>query len=167
MNTLPFKTQPKNDVVEVGTAQTGTIELPRFYGLTVAELLFIEQHTADLPDIRQEAAKLAIAAAPDLKVSPLVVFNALLGNNAAILGQTHLQEAVEFQQLVERVTPATKVAEITACIKHRLQPDWTIADTQRMDPRLQAQVSVFVYREVNGWEEQQTPPELTDDNLKK
>lgn len=166
MNSLPFLTEPKNQMVQVGTKETGIIELPRYNGLTVAELLFVEKHTAQLPDIRQEAAKLAIETAQAHNVSPLVIYNALLSNNVAVIGQSHLQQAIEFQQLVERVTPATKVAEVTACIRYRLEPDWTVEDTQQMNPQLREAISAFLSKEANGWDTT-TPPELTEDQLKK
>lgn len=61
LKSLPWKVAPKPDqIIEVGDAEHGMLEIPRKNSLTINEAHFIRENTKDLPDVQQQATLLAV-----------------------------------------------------------------------------------------------------------
>lgn len=164
---LPFKTEPrKAETITVGDETIGTLELPRLNDLSPNERLYLREHTKEYPDLRSSAVKMARAIATKSELRLIVVYNALTAGNTELLSD-YLEEFVEFQDLMEKVTSHRRLVLATAILKHRLVSEWTLEDTgdaSQIHPKLVDAVANFAQKEESGWAE---PEPLTEEDLGK
>lgn len=165
---LPFKSQPKPTTVLVGDEEVGILEFPKLYDLTPNERLFIKEALKDEPDAQLEAVKLArkIAATNGMPIKDM--FAAVMNGDEEAIAE-HIEELVIVQQKMQEVGPKRQVATVTAVIKYRTLPDWTIEETiklQEVSPKLVTQVYEFSQKEASGWSDE-PPQQLTEEDLGK
>lgn len=168
MYRLPFKAQPKPTTVPVGDEEIGILEFPKLYDLTPNERLFIKEALKDEPDAQLEAVKLArkIAATNGMPIKDMFV--AVMDGDEEAIAE-HIEELVIVQQKMQEVGPKRQVATVTAVIKYRTLPDWTIEETiklQEVSPKLVTQIYEFSQKEASGWSDE-PPQQLTEEDLGK
>lgn len=170
---LPWLTPPAQQqrTVIIGDETTGTLELPVHGDLlwgetvTISELLESEESTTT------NAAQLAeaIAAAEDLTLLDAydLVQAAVLGT---ALPEEHRDRMVRYQAdidrlrgLFTRIGQVRMSATVTAIVRHRLDPDWTPADTAKLPARLFD--ALWAFAESERAPQPVEPP--TEDDLKK
>lgn len=166
MKRLPFKNDPKpKETILIGNADIGQLDIPKYGQLTPNEYIFIEKHTAHLPNIKKEAAILAQSLSAATGISPMQVFEALSENNLELL-QNHLAEVMSFNDLYAKENAGRKIVEATCILKFRVLRDWEIEDTLNGDlhPLLIEELAQFLKKEQSGWE---TPKLMTEEDLGK
>lgn len=165
---LPFKSQPKPTTVPVGDEEIGILEFPKLYDLTPNERLFIKEALKDEPDIQLEGVKLAkkIAATNGMPIKEM--FAAVMNGDGEAIAE-HVEELIVVQQKIQEVGPKKEVATVTALIKYRVLPDWTIEETielQQLSPKLVTQIYEFSQKEASGWSDE-PQQQLTEEDLGK
>lgn len=169
MYKLPFKQSPQPTIVPVGDPETGILEFPKLYDLTPNERLFIKEAMTDEIDIRFEAVNLAkeLAAKNNQPVS--VMFDALTSRDTEVLSD-HLEVMLSFADKMEKSGEKRITATVTALIKFRILPDWTLTDTNDVEqllPKLRQEIYNFSEKEASGWAEEEAKAKLTDVDLGK
>lgn len=151
---LPFKVQPKPEIVPVGDESTGILDVPKYGDLSVNERIFIDSATEDLPDLRTTAVKIAQAISQETGQPLLETFNALTRGNADALGD-HVDKLIDFQAQMEkdnRIRPL-----ILATIMIRRLPgmeEWSVDDCKDasvISPRLVNLLAEMAQKELSGW----------------
>lgn len=164
---LPFKTEPKKvETVTVGDEVIGTLLVPRLGDLSPNERVYLREHTKDSPDLRVSAAKVArlIASQSGLKLKD--VFEALARGDNEFLSD-YMEEAFEFQELMEKTTAHRRLVIATAILKYRLVPEWSLentGDANFIHPKLVQEVADFAQKEESGWLEPKSEA-ITDEQL--
>lgn len=153
---LPFKTSPKEfEKVVVGNAEIGELELPKYGDLSPNERIFIKQQTANTPDIRNSAVKMARTIATKSSKRLIDVYNALTRGDSEFLGD-YLEEFVAFQELLDENSRTRNLVLATAILKFRVINDWDLENTQdanQIHPQLVAAFADFARNEESGWSE--------------
>jgi hypothetical protein len=153
---LPFAIHPKPVIEEpVGNQDCGVLNIKRLNDLSPNERRFIKEHTKDLPNIQQEAVRLAQRIAEEIGESLVSVYNAIVTNDSQLLGD-YLGDLLKFQDLLTEVTSVRAIAMATAILKFRVaKGEWTIEDSGNADliaPELLGAIAAFASKEENGWE---------------
>lgn len=166
---LPFVTKPKAfDLVKVGNAEIGELEIPKLGDLSVNEKLFIKECLKGCPDLQQLAAGLAQKIAKQTGQKLVDVYNALTSGDTEFLGE-HLGEALEFNKQFTDYTDIRRSAVATAVLR-RIAPEWTIEQTGNpleLHPGLLNQIAEFGYNEELGWPEKQESEPVSEETLGK
>lgn len=164
---LPFKTAPSGfEKVVVGDRTIGELEIPKMLDLSPNERIFIKEALLDYPDLRTSAVKMARAIATKSGQKLLDVYNALTLGNTEELGE-YLEEFIEFQDLMDRVTSQRRLVMATALLRYRVEPEWTIdhsGDANLIHPKLVEAIADFAQKEESGWSE---PEPITEEDLGK
>lgn len=166
---LPFKTAPSGfEKVTVGNPLIGELEIPKMMDLSPNERIFVKESLKDYPDLRFSAVKTARAIATKSGQKLLDVYNALTGGNTEELGE-YLEEFIEFQDLMDRVTSQRRLVMATAILKYRLEGAWTIdntGDANLVHPKLVEAIADFAQKEESGWVESDSAP-ISEEDLGK
>lgn len=168
MSKLPFKSQPQPTTVLVGDEEIGILEFPKLYDLTPNERLFIKDALKDIPDTRFEAINLAKELAASTNQPVTVMFEALTSRDSKVLSD-HLETMLKFSDQMEKSGEKRVTATVTAVIKYRKYPEWTIEDTdnpEQLPMKLKLQVYEFSQKEASAWSDVE-PTELTEEDLGK
>lgn len=167
---LPYKTAPKPPTKTIGAADIGTLEFPVYYGLTVAEKQYIEEHTKDLPDIQAELINLADRIATeneDLGLDTATIANRLsngLNRIPELQSLVAIKYRAEYDQLQknsEKRNEGDRAAYVSALLIHRLgvedwQPEY-IHDPDVIRDPLVSEIFTFAIREEGNYRD---PKEL-------
>lgn len=167
---LPFVSQPKApELVLVGDESMGTLQLPKLLDLTPNERLYIREELKESPDLRLEAVRLAKAIALKSGKKVIDAYSAITSGDTEALGE-HLEEFVQFQDKMDRVTEQRSLVTATAILRFRLCPEWTLADSrdaEQITPKLLQAVYDFAQKEEAGWKEPPIEEPLNDESLGK
>lgn len=160
---LSFKTAPKQSVATLGDSETGVLEIPRYGDLLLAERLWINERSTDLPSLQKEGVRLAKQCTG---IDLLPAYLAIIGHDLASLGD-HFEKAIDFQDWAKPLAEKRSLLRATALIIYRLDSNWTIEDSQdhtKIHPRLLAAISEFALAEEAG---ETQPKPLSEADLKK
>ena len=172
---LPFVVTPQPyELVEVGNDTCGKLAIKKIGSLAPNEQEFIKRLSADLPDLKRDAVRLAQRIAKEQSFSAVDVHSALIQGNTELLSD-YLEEVLDFQAAINLVANQREQILATCILRFRVDPEWELADTGNADlisPELVREVALFATREENGWvTEEETPPEteqpLTEEDLGK
>jgi siderophore synthetase component len=151
---LPFITKPQGtEKYNVGNAIIGELAIPKLGDLSINERRYLKQVTAELPDLRKEAVKMAKVIADDMEANLLDVYNALTAGDTYYLSN-HLGEVIEFQDKMDLVSSQRQMHLATMIIKFRIEPAWETENTGNADlihPDLVKEIAQFASKEENGW----------------
>lgn len=165
MRKLPFKTAPKSfERVVVGNAEVGEIELPKMYGLSVNEELFIKKEMKGLPDLQEVAISTAKKISAQMGVPLFEVYTALNTSNTDVLAE-HIGEMIGLQNLANDTALHRKLAMVTAVLKYRVDSEWGMEDTanpEQLPAQLMNMIYEFTQKEQAGWVE---PEPITEEQL--
>lgn len=166
---LPFKTAPTGfEKITVGSPHIGELEIPKMMDLSPNERIFIKESLKDYPNLRSQAVKMARAIATKSGQKLIDVYNALTSGNTEELGE-YLEEFIEFQDLMDRVTSQRRLVMATAILRYRILPDWAIdntGDPNLIHPKLVYAVADFAQKEESGWIESEPDP-ISEEDLGK
>lgn len=165
---LPFKVSPKSTETHIlGDEEIGVLEIRRLNDLSPNERIYIREETKGHPDLRSSAVKMAKQIAAKSGQKLIDVYNALTSGNTEELGE-YLEEFIEFQDLMDKVTLHRRLVTATAILKYRVLPDWELANTSdanQIHPKLVDALADFAQKEESGWKEETTP--VTEEDLGK
>lgn len=166
--TLPFQTEPRQEIVTLGSPEFGQRSLPKFKMLTLNEHLFIREQTKHLPNLRKEAVRIAQSIKVQSGYSLKTAFDALVNSDPDGLLDDYFDSVIEFQDLLESSYPEKSRILATAMLRFRGgEPDWNLEDTgnhTKIHPALVEEIVAFAHREENGWAE---PQPTTEEDLEK
>jgi len=147
---LPFVVEPKYKKYTLGNESTGVLEIRVVGDLTVAELATIANLESGI-SLFETASKLAVEISEAEGLDLMRVYHFV--NNAAMDSEVEeellplkVKYAEKIRVLCTIITDRTldnQLAVVTAIIKHRLNPDWTIADSAELPARLVAELFDF------------------------
>lgn len=165
---LPFKVSPKaTETYILGDEEIGVLEVKRLNDLSPNERIYIREETKPYPDLRSSAVRMAKQIAAKSGQKLIDVYNALTSGNTEELGE-YLEEFIEFQDLMDKVTLHRRLVTATAILKYRVLPDWELANTNdanQIHPKLVTAVADFAQKEESGWIAESTP--MTEEDLGK
>jgi hypothetical protein len=160
---LSFKTAPQQPVVALGDSETGVLEILRYGDLLLAERLWINERSTDIPSLQKEAVKLAKQCTG---IALLTAYLAIINHDLVSL-EDHFEKAIDFQDWAKPHAEKRSLLRATALIIHRLNSQWTIEDSRdhtKIHPRLLGLISDFALSEEAG----EAPPKpLSEGDLKK
>lgn len=143
---LPFLQAPATPEKRiVGNEASGTLEVPVLGGLTVAESATIQDLLSGDQNTFVKAAQIADAIAKAEGVTLVEAFElvqtAVTGDNmepeALAIKLRHAARIVELGQVLQSSGPRTRMATVTALVRHRLGvPEWSMEDTEKMHRKL-------------------------------
>lgn len=169
---LPFKTSPKPvETVLVGDDTTGVLEIKKYNDLTPNEKIFIREHTKQLPDITFEAAVLSTKIVDQTGMTLTEAYQAITtGDTEKLTG--FLPELAELNSKIDYNNEYRPLVYVTAILKYRVNPEFTIDDLKQIHPKLITSIYEFAMNEQMGWEknveeEEKKEQPVTEESLKK
>lgn len=168
MGKLKFKVAPKPaELIPVGDEETGILEVPKYGRLSEKENKYIEVTAAELPDLQEEAVKLAKKISDNSDLSLMEVYQALFSGDVTLL-QSHLEDVIDFQVRTAGLVQKLNIIRATAIIKQRIDGNWGLEDTadaNQIHPRLVEAIADFALKEQNGWTEDEEKLEAAKELL--
>jgi len=158
MRNLPFVVQPKRkpEPVRVGTETSGYFELQRMGYLSVGEKAAYQQVVTNKEGVQVLRALvnkvateqgMAVDKAHDL-ISKLLQSQKLTKKEEQTL-ETYTQDILEMLEVFSRETVHTQMIMATVLLISRLDPEWTIDDTSKLEPDVIAQLAELFQAEEN------------------
>jgi hypothetical protein len=173
MAVLPFIILPKSpEVVMLGNEEIGTLNIPKLGHLSINEQRWIKEELKDVPNINQEAVRLAKKVAESTGYALVDVYTAFTGGDRTLL-QNNLEEVLAFQDALNTSSEQRSLVYATAILKFRVLPEWTIADTsdsKKIPLALVEEIAAFAFNEEARWVEPDPEAEvepLTEEDLGK
>lgn len=166
---LPFKTTPKAiSTVAVGNEEIGVLEIKKYGDLTPNEKIFIREQTKHLPDITFEAAVLSAKIVQETDMTLTEAYQAITTGETEKLTQ-FLPELADLNVKIDHNNEYRPLVYVTAILKYRVSPDFTMDDLKELHPKLISEIYEFAMKEQTGWEEPETTEEqpITEETLKK
>jgi len=163
MSKLPFVIQPKKntEIVRIGNEDIGVVEIERRGYLTVAEKSFVDNVMQGSDGVTHMVV-LANKIARQKEVTPeeayMAIAEVMQGN-----ANNPLEESISDSYGVQVSEIASKMAEslqrrsiaaATILIQSRINNEWSVEDTLKLDPQLVAEFNSFYEKE-----EQRVPVE--------
>lgn len=172
MPSLPFVQAPKKHPPRrVGNENSGILELPVYGGLTVGEVSTISELLAEEQTAFVKGAQIADAIATEEGISLMEAFNLIenavsgveLEPAAELLRIKHAGRIAEVARVYAASGQRHQEASVTAILRNRLGlPDWDLADTQKLDSALFANVWQLVQDEQAAEGRENEPPSEAD-----
>jgi len=158
MRNLPFVVQPKRkpEPVRVGTETSGYFELQRLGYLSVGEKAAYQQVVTNKEGVQVLRALvnkvateqgMAVDKAHDL-ISKLLQSQKLTKKEEQTL-EIYTQDILEMLEVFSRETVHTQMIMATVLLISRLDPEWTIDDTSKLEPDVIAQLAELFQAEEN------------------
>ncbi len=160
--TLPWKIAPKSpELIEVGHADYGVIEIPKLGALKVNEAVFIQQETKDCPSVQRIASDLAFAIEKQEGLNRDEALAALFrqGEGEGV-DSRFFRYLIDFQERIAATTPVRNTVLATAMLRRIMGEEWTVQQTGDEIPvKLVNDLAEFCSKEMNGWVETEAEPE--------
>ena len=163
---LPFKTLPKQqEMGTVGNEDTGTIEIPKLYDLSVNERIYLDQKEKRIgvESVANSAVKFAKKIATGSGIKFNAAYDAIINNDMDVIGP-FADELVEFNKEYAKFTLSRKIILATLMLR-RVQKDITeevCGDATQVPPKLVDLLAEYAEGEMRGWVE---PEEQIDESV--
>ena len=134
---LPFVVQPRLQPIieQVGTEESGIIEIERRGYLTVAEKSMVEQASVDLSDQQDLITAVRKIAKEEGRSIP-EIFEELQNPNGSSLLEKHAILIAEASSSAQAQTRKIEIVAATALILSRIDSDWSVDQTMELHPDL-------------------------------
>ena len=135
---LPFVVQPRLEpvLVQIGTEESGIIEIERKGYLTVAEKSIVQGGMRDSDSMSTAMGKIK-ALSIELNVPVGTIFEDLGKGDIPEYLAGHEVELMEIMSLMQEHEDRLRVISATALLITRIDPEWEAADTMDLHPDLQ------------------------------
>lgn len=157
--TLPFLTPPAQPKQRrCGNSTSGIIELPELGGLTVGESDTIQKlsHTDESAFVVGARISEAISKAEGISISEAFTIAEKAISGMALEGDA-IPLRIKYAEDIERLSATFRAenqllmrAKVTAVLRHRLMPEWTLADTDTLPRALFADILQLVEDEISA-----------------
>jgi hypothetical protein len=155
-SSLPWKVAPKApEMVAVGHADYGVLEIPKLGALKINEAVFIQDETKDCPSMINISTALAKDISEKENLPTDEVLAILLGGGDREVAQRLTLYFVEFQERVATIKPRRNPVLATAMLRRIMGDGWSIVQTsEEIPPKLIEDLAGFCSKEMNGWVEE-------------
>lgn len=156
MANLPFVVQPKFKPVKVqiGNDEIGIFEIERKGYLTVAEKSFVDNFmsgSGGMREIVNLSNKISIKKKVKKEAAYNIIMNVMGGN---IDSRTEKEVADEFSEEIAEISTLMietqnkrSIAVATILLQSRIDPNWTLEDTFKIDPEMIKELNNFYEQE--------------------
>jgi len=153
---LPFVVQPRRSgrKIQVGTDESGIIEIEQRGYLTVSEKYYVNQITSNDKTLSLMVAlanKISKESKRSNKESYEVISKYLQGEadkkDSEMMESKFTEELQEITAEISRVAATRELAQVTVLMRSRVDDDWTTEDTFEMHPDLLGAISELYQKE--------------------
>ena len=152
---LPFLVNPaRENLVEIGDAVCGIIQLPRYDDITPNEKMFIDEKIKELPDTEALLIKLVSNTSKETGTSLKEVWELIRNNDATSLMEGDMEGLMALRRVQAETAGLKRLIYASAMLLFRCPEckGWTMEDVKNPDtvpPRLLRYLEEFCIKEMN------------------